>query len=63
MASGELRLNCKKADIIPESQYDILWVTNLPFEYDEKRIDVENTILHPMDEDMEILDTEPQMLG
>ena len=64
-ALGELRLEiARKANLIDESQFKFLWVTEFPLlEYDEEEkryVAKHHPFTAPMDEDIEYLDTEPE---
>ena len=61
---GALRLKlAEKLDLIPENQYNLLWVTEFPlFEYDEEEqrfVAMHHPFTSPMDEDIALLDTDP----
>jgi aspartyl-tRNA synthetase len=63
-ALGRLRLFLgKKLGLIPDGVYDFVWVTEFPmFEYDEegkRHSAVHHPFTAPMDEDLELLETEP----
>ena len=60
---GALRLICaKKLDIIPESQYNFVWITEMPFfEKDEETgewVAMHHPFTMPMEECLEYLDTD-----
>ncbi|HHZ13118.1 MAG TPA: aspartate--tRNA ligase [Clostridiales bacterium] len=64
-ALGNLRLELgRKLDLIPIDQYDLLWVTEFPlFEYDEEEgrfVAKHHPFTSPMDEDMDLLDSDPE---
>lgn len=64
-ALGNLRLElAKRLNLIDESEFNFLWVTDFPlFEYDseEKRyVAKHHPFTSPMDEDLHLLDSEPQ---
>ncbi len=61
---GALRLEiAKKYGLIPENTYNLLWVTEFPlFEYSEEEnryVAMHHPFTAPMDEDIELLDTDP----
>ncbi len=61
---GGLRLHlAEKFSLIDKNTYDILWVTEFPmFEYseeEERLMAVHHPFTAPMDEDLQVLDTEP----
>ena len=61
---GAIRLICaKKLDIIPEDQYNFLWITEMPFfEFDEENntwVAAHHPFTMPMEECLEYLDTDP----
>lgn len=61
---GAIRLICaKKLDIIPEDQYNFLWITEMPFfEYDDdndKWVAAHHPFTMPMEECLGYLDTDP----
>ena len=61
---GAIRLICaKKLDIIPEDQYNFLWITEMPFfERDEENdtwVAAHHPFTMPMEECLEYLDTDP----
>jgi len=63
-ALGALRVHvAKKLDLIDKDIYNLLWVTEFPlFEYDEENkryIAKHHPFTAPMDEDLDILDTDP----
>mgnify|MGYP004503959681 FL=1 len=62
---GALRLEmAKKLDIIPQDQYNILWITEMPFfEYNEETGGwdaMHHPFTAPVDECIEYLDTDPE---
>ncbi len=62
---GALRLElAKRFDLIPQDSYDLLWVTEFPqFEYSEEEdryVAKHHPFTMPMEEDIELLETEPQ---
>ncbi|MTI70967.1 MAG: aspartate--tRNA ligase [Firmicutes bacterium] len=62
---GHLRIEvAKKLDLIDDSVYEMVWVTEFPlFEYDEEEdryVAKHHPFTHPMDEDIKLLDTEPE---
>ncbi|HHU91955.1 MAG TPA: aspartate--tRNA ligase [Halanaerobiaceae bacterium] len=64
-ALGNLRLKiAREADLIPEDIYEFLWVIDFPmFEYseEEKRyVSVHHPFTAPLDEDLDLLETEPE---
>lgn len=64
-ALGQLRLKlAKDLGIIPEGQYNLLWVTEFPlFEYDEEEdrlVAKHHPFTSPMDEDLPLLESEPE---
>ncbi len=64
-ALGHLRLElARRLDIIPDDRYDLLWITEFPlFEYDDEEnryVAKHHPFTSPMDEDMELLETQPQ---
>ena len=64
-ALGNLRLEvASKFDMIDKSKFNFLWVVEFPlFEYseeEERYVAKHHPFTHPMDEDIEKLDTEPQ---
>ncbi len=64
-ALGNLRLEvASRFDMIDKSKFNFLWVTEFPlFEYSEEEdrfVAKHHPFTHPMDEDIEKLDTEPQ---
>ena len=64
-ALGNLRLELgRKLELIPIDQYDLLWVTEFPlFEYDEEEgrfVAKHHPFTSPMDEDMDLLDSDPE---
>lgn len=63
-ALGALRLEIgKKYGLIPENEYNFLWVTDFPlFEYDEesgRHVAMHHPFTMPKEEDMELLETDP----
>ena len=61
---GALRLKlADKLNLIPEKQYNLLWVTEFPlFEYDEEGrrfVAMHHPFTSPMDEDLALLETDP----
>ena len=61
---GAIRLICgKKLDVIPEDQYNFLWITEMPFfEYDDENntwVAAHHPFTMPMEECLEYLDTDP----
>lgn len=61
---GAIRLiAAKRLDIIPEDQYNFLWITEMPFfEYDDesgKWVAAHHPFTMPMEECLEYLDTDP----
>ncbi|MBR1430906.1 aspartate--tRNA ligase [Ruminococcus sp.] len=61
---GAIRLICaKKLDIIPEDQYNFLWITEMPFfEYDDDNdtwVAAHHPFTMPMEECLGYLDTDP----
>ncbi len=63
-ALGGLRLHlAEKYNLIDKNSYDILWITEFPmFDYSEEEgrlVAVHHPFTAPMDEDLELLDTEP----
>lgn len=64
-ALGNLRVEiAKRLDIINKDDYKLLWVTEFPlFEYDEdneRYVSKHHPFTHPVDEDIELLETEPE---
>ncbi len=64
-ALGNLRLEvARRFDLIDKSKFNFLWVTEFPlFEYDEteeRLVAKHHPFTHPMDEDIELLDSEPE---
>lgn len=64
-ALGNLRLEvASRFDLIDKSKFNFLWVTEFPlFEFSEEEnryVAKHHPFTHPMDEDIEKLDTEPQ---
>lgn len=62
---GALRLELgKKLGLIPENQWNLLWVTEFPqFEYSEEEgrlVAKHHPFTSPMDEDLDLLETEPE---
>lgn len=62
---GNLRIEvAKKLDIIDKNDLKLLWITEFPlFEYDEEEgryVAKHHPFTHPMDEDIELLETEPE---
>ncbi|WDV47562.1 aspartate--tRNA ligase [Clostridiaceae bacterium M8S5] len=62
---GHLRIEvAKKLDIIQKDVYEMLWITEFPlFEYSEEEdryVAKHHPFTHPMDEDIHLLETEPQ---
>ena len=63
-ALGNLRLEvARRFDLIDKSKFNFLWVTEFPlFEYSEEEerfVAKHHPFTHPMDEDIEYLDTDP----
>ena len=63
-ALGQLRLElARRLDLIDSNKYNFLWVTEFPlleFDDEEKRfVAVHHPFTSPMDEDIELLDTDP----
>ena len=63
-ALGHVRIDAaKKLDILDENKYNLLYVTEFPqFEYDEEEnryVAMHHPFTSPMDEDLELLDTNP----
>jgi aspartyl-tRNA synthetase len=61
---GAIRLICaKKLDVIPEDQYNFLWITEMPFfEYDEDNntwVAAHHPFTMPMEECLDYLDSDP----
>lgn len=61
---GQLRLElAKRFGLIDSSRYDLLWVTEFPLlDYDEEEnryVAMHHPFTSPMDEDLELLDTDP----
>lgn len=61
---GQLRLKlAKRFELIDNSQYDLLWVTEFPLlDYDEEEkryVAMHHPFTCPMDEDLELLETDP----
>lgn len=64
-ALGALRLELgRKMGLIPENQWNLLWVTEFPqFEYSEEEnrlVAMHHPFTCPMDEDLELLETAPE---
>ncbi len=64
-ALGALRLELgRKMGLIPENQWNLLWVTEFPqFEYSEEEnrlVAMHHPLTCPMDEDLELLETAPE---
>ena len=64
-ALGALRLElAKRLNLIPENQWNLLWVTEFPqFEYSEEEgrlVAMHHPFTSPMDEDLELLETAPE---
>ncbi len=64
---GHLRLEvAKRLDLIEKDTFKFLWVTEFPLlEYDEEEkryVAVHHPFTSPMDEDLELLDTKPEMV-
>ncbi len=64
-ALGNLRIYlAKKLNLIPEDTYEFVWVTDFPLiEYDEneqKHVAVHHPFTSPKDEDIKLLDKEPE---
>lgn len=62
---GNLRIEvAKKLDIIDKNDLKLLWITEFPlFEYDQEEgryVAKHHPFTHPMDEDIELLETEPE---
>lgn len=62
---GALRVEvAKKLDIINKDEYKLVWITEFPlFEYDEEEgryVAKHHPFTHPMEEDIDILETEPE---
>lgn len=62
---GNLRVDiAEKLEIIDKSKYNMLWVVDFPlFEYDEEEnryMAKHHPFTHPVDEDIELLETEPE---
>lgn len=62
---GALRLELgKRLGLIPENQWNLLWVTEFPqFEYSEEEgrlVAKHHPFTSPMDEDLDLLETEPE---
>lgn len=63
-ALGNLRLEvARRFDLIDKNKFNFLWVTEFPlFEYSEEEqrfVAMHHPFTHPMDEDIEYLDTDP----
>ena len=61
---GQLRLKlAKRFELIDSSRFDLLWVTEFPLlDYDEEEnryVAMHHPFTSPMDEDLELLDTDP----
>lgn len=66
-ALGNLRVElAKRLDIIDKDRYELLWVTEFPlFEYDEdtdRYVAKHHPFTHPVDEDIELLETHPEQV-
>ncbi|MEG1442276.1 MAG: aspartate--tRNA ligase, partial [Oscillospiraceae bacterium] len=66
-ALGNLRLEvARRFDLIDKSKFNFLWVTEFPlFEYSEEEdrlMAKHHPFTHPMDEDIEMLDTTPELV-
>lgn len=62
---GNLRIEvAKRLDLINKDQHELLWVTEFPlFEYDEEEdryMAMHHPFTHPVDEDIELLETHPE---
>ncbi|WP_416198125.1 MAG: aspartate--tRNA ligase [Sporanaerobacter sp.] len=62
---GNLRIEiAKKLDIIDKNDLKLIWITEFPlFEYDDEEqryVAKHHPFTHPMDEDIELLETEPE---
>ncbi|WP_425446017.1 aspartate--tRNA ligase [Dethiothermospora halolimnae] len=62
---GHLRVEvAKQLDIIDKDKYEFVWITNFPlFEYDEENeryVAKHHPFTHPVDEDIELLETAPE---
>lgn len=62
---GSLRIECaKKLDIIDKNDLKLVWITEFPlFEYDEEEeryVAKHHPFTHPMEEDINLLETEPE---
>lgn len=62
---GALRVEiAKKLDIINKDEYKLVWITEFPmFEYNEEEkrfVAKHHPFTHPMEEDLDILETEPE---
>ncbi len=64
-ALGHLRVEvAKRLDMIDKDRFELVWITEFPlFEYDEEEdrfVAKHHPFTHPMDEDIELLETEPE---
>ena len=64
-ALGNLRCEiAKRLDLIDKDRYELLWITQFPlFEYDEeddRLVAKHHPFTHPVDEDIELLETRPE---
>lgn len=64
-ALGQLRQEiARKMEVIDSNAFEFLWITEFPlFEYDEEEnrfVAKHHPFTHPMDEDLELLETEPE---
>lgn len=64
-ALGQLRQEiARKMEVIDPNAFEFLWITEFPlFEYDEEEnrfVAKHHPFTHPMDEDLELLETEPE---
>ena len=64
-ALGSVRIEvAKRLDLIDKDRHELLWVTEFPlFEYDEdeeRYMSVHHPFTHPLDEDIELLETHPE---
>jgi len=64
-ALGSLRVHvAKKLDLLDENKYEFLWVTEFPLlEYDEENeryVAMHHPFTSPVDEDIDLLDTDPK---
>ncbi len=64
-ALGSVRIEvAKRLDLIDKDSYELLWVTEFPlFEYDEdeeRYMSVHHPFTHPLDEDIDLLETHPE---